>query len=294
MEERPRRLTRRLATALAVFALAGGWAANARADIAYAFASQTISGITITPALTALTSNLTTNTLDSVTTNGSGFSQSAPTDVLQAFQGLGAAPAQNTFTKTANPPTFAGAVDFTRSDGLIQNLQAATNVSSAVSESFLNTTGFKTETADSGLSASFSFVAPANPTGLTFSYFVTNDLLVSTTGTGVASANYHFSITVKDAAGTVVFTSATPTTNLAVTAPPQGAEIIRTALPETTAATPVLTQGQLYTLIFSGTTQTSVNVGVPEPNVMMLVGASGALTLAVGAVRRRRQRIVTE
>jgi len=298
MEERPRRLTRRLATALVVLALAGGWAANARADVAYAFASQTISNITISPALTALTSNLNTNTQDGASVNGSGPSNSNPLNAPQAYLGGNPQAPQDFYGRYApgNPPVSPTVPqDFTRGDAQIQ-FTATTNLSSSVAESYINGNGPKTETGSGGLSASFTFTAPA--TALTFNYNVFNDIFVFTTGSGSATASYKFSITVKDAAGNVVTTTtntAPASANVSLTAPPQGAEIIRNGVAEVSTVSG-LTTGAQYSLIFSGTTETSVsvNAAVPEPNVVMLVGASGAVTLAVGAFRRRRQRIATK
>jgi len=301
MEERPRRLTRRLATALAVFALAGGWAANARADIAYGFATETISGLTITGATQI--SNVATSTQDGSTVNGNGPSNSNAFDALQSYQGAGSVP-QNTFSRQTtgtNPPVPVAAVggDFTRGDVLITPTTFPTVPTqlSVVAESFVNTAVAKAETGSAGLSASFSFVAPAAG-GVSVTYTAFNDIFAFVQGNATASANYHFVITVKNAAGTIVFNSEdSPTppsgnTNLSLAAPPNGVGVTRTIVGETVPITG-LTANQTFSISFALTAQ-SAAAAVPEPNVMMLVGASGALTLAVGAVRRRRQRIVTE
>jgi hypothetical protein len=291
MEKRLRRLTRRLATALVALALVGGWAANARADIAYAFAEQTISALSISPAGTPV-GGVSTFTQDSSTVNGSGISNSATLDAPQAYQG-GAPPApENLFTRYApgSPPVSPTTpADFTRGDVVIASLAAATNSSSVVAESYLNSATPKTETGNGGLGASFSF-RPTTAGPLTITYSYSNDIFAFTTGSGSASANYHFDITIKDAAGTVVFNSATPETNLSLSAPPQGGEIIRSGTQSVTS--PSLLTTTNYTVIFSSTAQSSV-AAVPEPDVVALVGAGGALTLAVGAARRRARRGVT-
>src|SRR5690349_16042157 len=92
--------TRRLAGVAAVLALAHVPAREARADIAYGFAEQTISGLSISPAVTAM-SPITTSTQDSSTFNGSGASNSAPLDAIQAFQGGAPASPQNFFLRYA-------------------------------------------------------------------------------------------------------------------------------------------------------------------------------------------------
>jgi len=289
MEKHLRRPARRLATALVALSLVGGWAANARADIAYAFAEQTISALSISPAGTPVV-GVTTFTQDSTTVNGSGISNSAPLDAPQAYQG-GTPPApENLFTRYApGSPPVSPVGDFTRGDVLIASIATGTNSSSVVAESYLNSPTAKTETGNGGLGASFSFT-PTTAGPLTITYTFANDLFAFTTGSGSASANYHFDITIKDAAGSIVFSSATPNTNLTTSAPPQGVEVIRTGTESVTS--PSLSVGTVYTVSFSSTAQSSVAV-VPEPNVAMLVAAGGALTLAVGAVRRRTRRSVT-
>jgi len=283
-----RRHLLRLAAGLAWLAIAGGWAATARADIAYAFAEQTISGLSITPTVTA-TSPVSTFTQDSSTLNGSGLSNSNPTDALQAYQGgLPAAP-QNFFLRYApGSPPVSPVGNFTRGDVAIPVLSGPTNSSSVVAESYLNGAGPQSETGSAGLGASFSFT-PSATGALTISYNFSNDLFVFTTGLGSAAGNYHFDITIKDAAGAVVFNANTANTNLSLTAPPNGAEVIRSGAEA--VVTPVLTAGTGYTLIFSSTAQSSVTIAaVPEPGAATLVAASGALALVVGAVRRRSLR----
>jgi len=173
---------------------------------------------------------------------------------------------------------------------VITNLALGTNTSSVVAESYLNTAtspGIAAETGSAGLSASFNFVQ-GTPSTLTIGYNFSNSLFVFTTLSGAASANYHFTITIKNAAGVDVFTSATANTNLTLSAPPQGAEVTRTG--SESVVTPILPAGS-YSFIFSGTAQSSVTAAaVPEPNVVMLVGIGGGLSLAVGALRRRSLR----
>src|SRR5947209_3413959 len=81
--------------------------APARADVAYAFAEQTISGLSVTPATGTFsaTTPVATITSDASTINGSGGSNSDPVDAPQAYLGTPPPPPQNDFAQYA---TFAG------------------------------------------------------------------------------------------------------------------------------------------------------------------------------------------
>lgn len=281
---RPARL---LATGLAFLALAGGWVSTARADIAYGFAEQTISGLSITPTITP-TSGVVTITQDSTTANGSGFSNSDPLDAAQAYQGgLPMAP-PNFFARYApgSPPVSPTTPpNFTRADVAIPVLMGPGNTSSVVSESYLNSAAGppSRETGSSALLASLSFTIPTS-SALMIAYNFASDLFVITTGVGAASADYKFGITIKDAAGNIVFNSSTPNTNLGLVAPPQGGEVIRSG--SETVTTPTLLAGTNYTLIFSSTADTSVQA-VPEPSVTVMLGVAGLLGLGYRKFRSR-------
>jgi len=283
--------TPKLLGLLTAFALMAGLSANARADIAYAYAEQTISGVTLTPSSGTLTAvgSLNTSTLDGATVNGSGISKSDPLDALQTYFGP-TPPPENTFVRTATGVLPAGA-SFTRGDVQIANLNTAAATGNVVSESLLNTTsGPASETGNSALTATFIFT-PTNTSTLSVKYSYLNDIYVATTGLGAASASYNFDFTIKDAAGNVVFlygsTPQSANTNLALSAPPQGGEIIRTGTDTVTTGT--LTGGATYTLIFTEKTATSVALSVPEPGSMTLAAVAGGLMIVTGAVRRFRR-----
>jgi hypothetical protein len=300
MQQR-RRLTLRLAAGLLSLALVGGWAASARADIAYAFASQTISNINVVPGSGALNPGpFTVTTQDGATQDGSGPSRSDTFDVAQTYLPANGSPQapENTFTRWApgNPPVSnqtTPSTSFTRGDAQVtpNPFTLGTNTASNVAESFLNTTssqGVTRETGIGGFIVSFN-VTPSAGTPLAISYNFSNALAVFQTGIGTASGSYLFNVTVKDAAGNVVFNSNTGNTNLSAATPPNSftpATGFKTG--SETVTTPTLTAGALYSIAISGTEQTAV--AVPEPGVVTLVAASGGLTLAVGAVRRRALR----
>lgn len=278
---------RRLAVIAVALALAHAAPREARADISYGFAEQTISGLSITPTVT-LPDGITTSTQDSTTFNGSGGSNSNPLDALQSFQGGSPASGQNFFARYApgNPPVSpTSPPSFTRADALIASIASGSNSSSVVAESFIGTgPGSPTsETGSGGLSASFSFTV-GTATALTIAYTFANDLFVFTTGAGNATANYHFNITIKDAAGNPVFNSSTTNTNLSLTAPPPGGEVIRTGTES--VVTPTLSVGTLYSITFSSTAQSTVTA-VPEPASLAML-AVGSL-IAIGYRRSRRR-----
>jgi hypothetical protein len=291
-------LSRARPVALAAAVLTTLCVAPARAEVAYAFAEQTISGLSITPAAGTFSgaTPVVTITSDSSTINGSGSSNSDPVDAPQAYLGAPPAAPQNDFAQFATfpsgPPQTAGTLptspnSFSRGDVLVVPT-GASNSGSTVAESFLDGSGLtKNGTAASSYTASFSFT-PTATTTLAIAYNYANDIYVATTGTGNASATYKFAITIKDASGAVVFSSTTDQTNLNLVAPPQGGEIIQNG--SQTVTTGSLTAGNSYTLIFSGNANTSVLVAaVPEPGPMSLAAVGGVVATVIGVVRRRRR-----
>jgi hypothetical protein len=275
---------------LAASALMAGLAASARADIAYAYAEQTISNVSLTPASGTLSSVSVqdTSTLDGATVNGNGTSRSDPLDAPQTYFGP-SPPPENTFARTAlgNPPS---GVSFTRGDVQIANLNTSA-VGNAVSESLLNGGGPASETGNSALTATVQFTPSAN-TVLNIGYHYANDLYAVTTGAGVATASYNFDFTIKDSSGNVVYqygsSPLSTNTNLTGSAPPQSPEIIRSG--SDTVTTPTLLAGTTYTLVFTDKTATSVALAaVPEPGTMTLAAMAGGLMIISGAFRRFRR-----
>jgi len=282
------RLFRQLAAGLTLLSLAGGWATSARAAIAYGFATQTISNLSISPTVTP-TSAVTFTTQDGASVNGSGTTLFDALDVLQTYIG-GVPPApENFFARYApgNPPVSPTIPSsFTRGDAAIPTPSGPMNTSSVVSESYLNAAdGPSSEGASSGLNASFSFTV-ATSSALSITYDYANRAFVYTDGGQNASSDYHFNITIKDAAGNIVFTSATGNTNLSLVAPPPGGEVIRTGSETVTTAPTLLTPGVGYTLIFSSTSQSGVRA-VPEPSVFAMLGVAGVFGL--GYYRKTRR-----
>jgi hypothetical protein len=291
--------TRRWSMAIATVVFATACAAPARADVAYAFAQQTIDDLSIMPATGGFSSAtpVVTITNDGTTLNGSGGSNSDPLDAPQSYLGTPPPAPQNDFgmyaTFSGAPPQTAGSLptgpgNFTRGDALILNPSSGTNTGSTVSESYLTGTAASSETANGGFTASFSFT-PTATTTLSIFYNYVNDAYVATSGMGNASATYKFDITIKNSAGAVVFDSATTQTNLNLVAPPQGGEISQTG--NQTVTTTSLTGGDEYTMIFSANTNTAVTLSpaaVPEPGPMALAAVTGIVMTVAGVLRRRR------
>jgi len=290
-------LSRARAAAFAAAFLTAFCVAPARADVAYAFASQTISGLSITPATGTFSAAtpVVTITSDAATINGSGNSNSDPVDAPQAYLGANPPAPQNDFAQYATfggvPPQSAGTLPssvgtFSRGDVLVVP-SGVGNLGATVAESYLNGGGSNSDTGASSYTASFSFT-PTLTTTLAIVYNYANDIYVATSASGNASATYKFAITIKNAAGAVVFNSTTDQTNLNLVAPPQGGEIIQVG--SQTVTTSSLTGGQQYTLIFSGNANTAVSVAaVPEPGPMALAAVGGVVATVIGVVRRRRR-----
>jgi len=308
------RLLRPLAAGLALLSLAGGWSSSARAAIAYGFAEQTITSLSISPAILNVT-NLTASTSDGVTVNGSGVSQNAGlvgviSDVPEAYSGglpqappnspLRYAPSLPVNTGTPGPndnnPPVSPVGNFTRGDAVINPLTGALNSSTVVAESYLNAAGAPPAASESGtgsLRASLTFTTGAIASALSFTYTYQNDIFTYTDGGQGASAEYAFNITIKDLAGNVVYNSAldplSAHTNLSLVAPPPGGEIIRTGTDTLTSG--LLAANTVYTLVFSSSANTGVNA-VPEPSVFAMLGVAG-LFGGLGYYRKSRGRFAS-
>jgi hypothetical protein len=291
------------------FALSVGWAGLARADIAYAYAQETISSLSVTPATGTLTTvgAINTGTNDAATVGALGAVHSDPTDAPQAYVGTPPPPPENYFVKYAAFPvasplplgTLPNGVttgpgplaSFARGDVQLFPTPPGTtplNSGSVVSEGYLNT--FTTGAGSSVFSITRSFM-PSATTAVSISYNFANDIYLVVTGAGTSQASYKFDVTVKDAAGNTIFDQATSNTNISLASPPNGGEIIKSG--SETLTTPTLTGGATYTIIFSGSSSTFVstpNPMVPEPSSMALVANAGVVTIALLGMLRRRWR----
>jgi hypothetical protein len=287
------RILKTLAAGAAALAMVAGLSASARAQVSYGYAEQTISNVMLVPASGTLGGVTITNTstLDGATQDGNGISKSDPVDAPQTYFGP-SAPPENTFVRTApgNPPS---GVSFTRGDVQIAGLGTGNAVGNVVSESLLSgaSTVAHSETGNSALTASVNFTPSANG-ALSIRYTYANDVYVVTTGPGTATASYNFDFNIRDSSGNLVFqygtTPLSANTNLTLSAPPPVPETIRSGTDTVTTGT--LIAGQTYTLTFTEKTASSVTLAaVPEPGPIALAAVAGGLTIATGAIRRRRR-----
>lgn len=277
------------ACALALIAAAGSAQATP-----YAYASNVISGLTITNAngtsLTATTA--TTSISDSAQFDGYGISgyQARGTvgnalTIQQAYSGAGAAPAA-TYTPQA-VGTFTGA----RADAAIGAGSASTGGVgvSNVAEAYGNALGNSVGTNNAAISFSVTGTGQALAVEFTDLY----ELIASTATllgeSASAAIQNNFSITASGTS-TPLFTFAPSDLNRQISSV-AGIPSTNQVGPTSTAfsfLTPILTSGTSYNIALTSTASETIQPGsvaaVPEPASIGLLGAG---LMAVGFLRRR-------
>ena len=277
--------------ACAALALVAGWNNASRADVAYGYAQQQVNNIIVSGAGLANTTTTGTSTSAAAALNGSGVSTNNPTDTLQAYIGAAPPAAQNFFSKYAVAGGGPQSGDFTRGDALItsSNLFTTGSNTNNVAESYVTTPGSGLTTGNGSWSISGSFTAPTT-TSVNVAYSWANDILAQVTGNGSASASFKVTISIKDQHGHEV--DATPVElNAALSAPPNGTELITSGTGSATLSLASLTAGDVYGIAIAGTELSSAVASVPEPGPMVLAGLSGAIALAFGAFRGRNRKV---
>ena len=279
--------------ACAALALVAGWNNASRADVAYGYAQQQVNNIIVTGTGIANATTTGTSTSASAAINGSGVSTNDPTDTPQAYVGAAPPAAQNFFSKYAVAGGGTQAGDFSRGDALItsSNLFTTGSNTNNVAESYVTSTGSGLSTGSGSWSISGSFTAPTT-TSVNVAYSYTNDVLAQVLGNGTASASFKVTITIKDQHGHQV--NSTPTAlNAALSAPPNGLELITSGTGVATLSLSSLTAGDVYGIAITGTELSSAILisSVPEPGPMVLAGLSGAIALVFGALRRRNRKV---
>jgi hypothetical protein len=273
-----------------------GWNGVSRADIAYAYAQQTLNAISVTG--TGLTNGATSGTATSALAviPGASDAHANPTDTLQAYAGAAPPAPQNSYVKYATSGGGTQAGDFSRGDAVLSGTSLFTTAgmnTSNVAETQVSTAG-----SGNGLgvgSGSWSIAGTFNTTGtsVTVSYNWANDIVAMVAG-GIASAESSFkvSITIKDQHGHSIDASPAEL-NEALSAPPNGPELITTGTGSTTLSLAGLTAGDVFGIAISGTELSSgqLTASVPEPGSMALAGLGGALVLAFQAYRRRTRKV---
>jgi len=257
-----------------------GLAAGAGADsISYAFAEQTISGVTVSGATVGA---LKTGTDSAATLGGSGIAFSDPTDAAEAF--LGAAPPapQNFFMRYAPSLAAASALGtFIRGDTAVSPVISL----SVVAESYLN--GNSSPGSGHG---GLDLTAPLTLSSsgpVTFSWNYLNDADVATSNGGSAQAVFKFNLTIKDITGNVVFSNSPSALNLGVGSPPNGGEIHGSGSMSITSGT--LTPGT-YSATLSESADSFVSVPSPVPAPAAAWGGLGLLSMLAARLGLGRDR----
>ena len=260
----------------------------------YAFASNDISGLTITNAdgtpLTSVT-GATTNVADAA--NWAGFASASNNvpgtvgtalNVSQATSGPGPFPGENTFGQALTAATG------TRADAFVSGGSASSGGMTVqnVAEGHGNVAG--SSTANNSANITFSVVGTGKALTLNFADAIS--LIASTAAnvgeSAVAAITNSFQITPLGS-GAPIDTFAPGALNAVVSSqqgvPPTSSVTSSTTFTHTT---PVLTSGVTYTLSFFSQAAENVNptTRVPEPASLVMLG-SGLLGLGAFRLRRR-------
>jgi len=302
-------ISRRLALGVAALGLAASFGASARAEQAYAFASETITNVAAVTGEGAPDTNVILGTPivvgsnTSATLNALGEVHGNAADALQSFvtdSGVPRAP-ENFFAKYATfavaSPVPAGTLptgitgggtfgSFSRGDELV-SITAGGNSGSVVAESLLtNTGGIASGQGNNQINVPFT-VATSGSSNIVFNF--AKDVYAVAQGPGdSAQASVKFNITITDTTtGTQILSVSPPEANLSLASPPNSPEVIDSG---TAALIPVtgLLINHNYQLTFTLAAATNVSTAVPEPATMAM--ALTALPLVGFGLLRRRNR----
>jgi len=305
-------ISRRLAFGLAAIALTAGLSGGARAEVAYAFATETITGLQGTPNGEGVTLNLDFpgiffDTNASAGLNGVNVATEAPLDAPIAV--VGAGPVVNNtpspgllgnffakFATFTSNPALAGelpltpAASFGRGDVLISGFpNTPSSLGAVVGEAYVNGAGQKAfGQGQNQISVGFTLSGPAGTSTVNIDFDYANDIytVVQNLLGDKAQANFKFSISIADDDNQIVFESSPTQTRSDLKSPPNGNEIVRSG--HLTVLTTPLTIGQHYNLSFSLQAGANVTTAVPEPATMAM--ALTALPLVGFGLLRRRNR----
>jgi hypothetical protein len=283
----------KLLVASAAVIVATGWLETAKADVAYSYAQQQITGLTVTGTGLSAITQTGTSTNASAVLNGVGTATNDPLDTKQAYQGASPAAQENFFSKYSTQGGGTQAGDFTRGDALLStgSLFRGPGMSAQnVAESIVSTAGSGPGALATG-SGSWSFAGTFTTSGtsVTVSYNWANDILDSVLGPGAsAQSSFKLDITIKDQHGHSVDASPSEL-NTVLSAPPNSPEIMTSGSGSALLSLAGLTGGDIFTISISGTELSSSQLApaVPEPGTFVLAGMGGVLALAFHKLRRR-------
>lgn len=284
------RFGRRLFAGLAVVAVASALGGQAKAETVYAYAQQSVTGVSVTATSGGLTvgpvslSGTTSATIVDGPNSGSSGSLVNTADALQAYQGAaGTAPVQNFFGQKGSVDA-----DYARADSLIGATDVVTGVAgSTVAETYLSTpTGAAGSDLGQG-NGSWTLganITLANATTLDFSATYANLIeIISAGALNSASAEYSFTVTIRQGNTTVFSWSPTALNNLQTI---DGSGTISLSDSGTATITTASLAAGSYRLSISNTSSVNATV-VPEPSswVMLSMGVVGLM--GYGWRRRR-------
>jgi hypothetical protein len=284
-------LSLRWVGACAALALVAGWNNASRADVAYGYAQQQVSNIVVTGTGIAAATPTGTSTNASAAINGSGVATNNPTDTLQAYVGAAPAAPQNSYVKYGTTGGGTQAGDFTRGDAIVTGTNLFTGAAgNSVAESQVSSPASGLATGSGSWNVSGSFTAPTTTT-VNVAYSYINDVIAQVIGSGSASASFKVTITIKDQHGHSV--DATPVElNAALSAPPNGTELISSGTGSAALSLAGFTAGDVYGISITGTSLSSAIVtAVPEPGPMVLAGLGGVIAMGFGAFRARNRKV---
>lgn len=266
---------------------------NAVAQTEYGYATMSLSNLRITTTVTNGTLTSTSSGASAIA-NGSGVVTSAPSDAPQAYFGAAPPAPENSFTKYSTAGGGPQPGNFARGDSMLTNAGSIFSTGatiSAVAETF-NSLANTTRTGSGSGVIRATFNTSAASIALAYSYLTDIVSLVSGGGiSAAAQASFAVTFTITDQHGHMV-TANPAELNSALSAPPNGPEIITSGTSTVTLSLAGFTAGDTFSLTVNEVTNSSVNGPVPVASApeggssMLLLGLGAAGLFALAASRR--------